>query len=246
MACDALGLRARLVEIDPRFVDVIVRRWQDATGGIARWAGEQPFAEVAAVLAASGSSGGSMGAPISQRPTPATAGSRTRRSRRRSPRGASRSRPGGKVDPEARRPRVGGQHRRVQAAQQRLRGAQHRAPGPPRTPSASPGWRTRLASPCANGAPRRSGYQAARTLHETYRARPRARVRAPVRHAGRGDDVRVEASRSDGASARPSCRCRIAWRRSSPAKDEPADIHRTLTAELRQAALEALSRDHGD
>lgn len=47
MAADALGLEARLVELDPRFVDVIVWRWQEATGGIARLAGEKPFAAVA-------------------------------------------------------------------------------------------------------------------------------------------------------------------------------------------------------
>ena len=48
MACEALGLRARLVELDPRFVDVIARRWQDATGGTAMLAGSEPFAAVAA------------------------------------------------------------------------------------------------------------------------------------------------------------------------------------------------------
>ncbi len=48
MACEALGLRARLVELDPRFADVIVWRWQEATGGIATLAGKQPFASVAA------------------------------------------------------------------------------------------------------------------------------------------------------------------------------------------------------
>ena len=34
-ACEALGLKAHLVELDPRFVDVIVWRWQEATGGVA-------------------------------------------------------------------------------------------------------------------------------------------------------------------------------------------------------------------
>jgi DNA modification methylase len=47
MACEALGLKARLVELDPRFVDVIVWRWQGATGGIAALEGGEPFAAVA-------------------------------------------------------------------------------------------------------------------------------------------------------------------------------------------------------
>ncbi|MTH62097.1 site-specific DNA-methyltransferase [Paracoccus litorisediminis] len=32
IACETLGRRARLVELDPKFADVIVRRWQDFTG----------------------------------------------------------------------------------------------------------------------------------------------------------------------------------------------------------------------
>lgn len=48
MAAEALGLRARLVELDPRFVDVIVWRWQEATGGTATLAGREPFEVVAA------------------------------------------------------------------------------------------------------------------------------------------------------------------------------------------------------
>lgn len=43
MACDALGLTARLVELDPRFADVIVWRWQEATGGVATLAGGETF-----------------------------------------------------------------------------------------------------------------------------------------------------------------------------------------------------------
>jgi len=31
LACDGLGLRARLLELEPRFVDVIIRRWEGAT-----------------------------------------------------------------------------------------------------------------------------------------------------------------------------------------------------------------------
>ena len=33
MACEHLGRRARLVELDPRYCDVIVRRWEEHTGG---------------------------------------------------------------------------------------------------------------------------------------------------------------------------------------------------------------------
>jgi DNA modification methylase len=32
IACEQLGRRARLVEFDPQYVDLIVRRWQDFTG----------------------------------------------------------------------------------------------------------------------------------------------------------------------------------------------------------------------
>jgi DNA modification methylase len=32
ICCETLGRSARLCELDPRFVDVIVRRWQDFTG----------------------------------------------------------------------------------------------------------------------------------------------------------------------------------------------------------------------
>jgi DNA modification methylase len=35
MAAEATGRRAALLELDPRYCDVIVRRWQDATGGVA-------------------------------------------------------------------------------------------------------------------------------------------------------------------------------------------------------------------
>lgn len=36
IAADRLGMRARLVELDPKFCDVIVRRWQEYSGGTAR------------------------------------------------------------------------------------------------------------------------------------------------------------------------------------------------------------------
>jgi len=32
IACEKAGRRARLIELDPKYVDVIVRRWQDWTG----------------------------------------------------------------------------------------------------------------------------------------------------------------------------------------------------------------------
>jgi DNA modification methylase len=36
IACEKTGRAARLIELDPRYCDVIVRRWQAFTGGIAR------------------------------------------------------------------------------------------------------------------------------------------------------------------------------------------------------------------
>lgn len=48
MACESTGRCCRTMELDPRFADVIVRRWQDATGGTALLEGEVlPFDEVA-------------------------------------------------------------------------------------------------------------------------------------------------------------------------------------------------------
>ena len=42
------GARARLIELDPKYVDVIVQRWQDQTGQIARLeASGQSFDEAA-------------------------------------------------------------------------------------------------------------------------------------------------------------------------------------------------------
>ena len=46
MACEQLGLKARLVELDPRFVDVIIWRWQEATGRTAVLEGGESFALV--------------------------------------------------------------------------------------------------------------------------------------------------------------------------------------------------------
>jgi DNA modification methylase len=44
MAAEQAGRRARLIELDPKYVDVIVQRWQEATGGQARHAEtDHPF-----------------------------------------------------------------------------------------------------------------------------------------------------------------------------------------------------------
>ena len=44
IAAEHAGRRARLIELDPKYVDVIVQRWQKATGGEARHAEtDQPF-----------------------------------------------------------------------------------------------------------------------------------------------------------------------------------------------------------
>ena len=47
IACEKTGRQARLMELDPKYVDVIVKRWQQFTGKIAVHAETgQPFAEV--------------------------------------------------------------------------------------------------------------------------------------------------------------------------------------------------------
>jgi 16S rRNA G966 N2-methylase RsmD len=47
MAAEATGRRAALLELDPRYCDVIVRRWQDATGCVALLDGDhRSFAEI--------------------------------------------------------------------------------------------------------------------------------------------------------------------------------------------------------
>lgn len=49
ICCETMGRVARLVELDPRFVDVIVKRWQEFTGRAATLDGDgRTFAEVAA------------------------------------------------------------------------------------------------------------------------------------------------------------------------------------------------------
>ena len=53
MAADRLGMSARIMELDPKFVDVIVRRWQDYTGkrAVLESTG-QPFPDEAPAIAA--------------------------------------------------------------------------------------------------------------------------------------------------------------------------------------------------
>lgn len=48
MACERLGRGARLMELDPRYVDAIVCRWESATGGSARHAGGATFEDIRA------------------------------------------------------------------------------------------------------------------------------------------------------------------------------------------------------
>jgi DNA modification methylase len=53
IACAKARRQARLVELDPRYCDVIVRRWQDWTGEVATLAGDgRSFEEIAAGRAA--------------------------------------------------------------------------------------------------------------------------------------------------------------------------------------------------
>jgi DNA modification methylase len=48
IACEKTGRQARLLELDPRYCDVIVRRWQDWAGGTATLEGDgQSFEEIA-------------------------------------------------------------------------------------------------------------------------------------------------------------------------------------------------------
>ncbi|MBM3518444.1 MAG: DNA methylase N-4 [Alphaproteobacteria bacterium] len=53
IAAERAGRRARIIELDPRYVDVIVRRWQEASGGTATLDGDgRPFNEHAAASSA--------------------------------------------------------------------------------------------------------------------------------------------------------------------------------------------------
>jgi DNA modification methylase len=49
IACEKARRQARLVELDPRYCDVILRRWQEWTGEQAKWGKDgRSFADVAA------------------------------------------------------------------------------------------------------------------------------------------------------------------------------------------------------
>jgi DNA modification methylase len=51
IACEKAGRQARLIELDPKYCDVIVMRWQEFSGGIATLAdGGRRFDELAAEL----------------------------------------------------------------------------------------------------------------------------------------------------------------------------------------------------
>ena len=50
IACERRDRSARIMELDPRYADVIVRRWQDYTGKSALFSGDQRnFEEVSAL-----------------------------------------------------------------------------------------------------------------------------------------------------------------------------------------------------
>jgi DNA modification methylase len=58
IACEKTGRQARLVELDPRYCDVMVRRWQDWTGKAAVLeSGKRMFEEIAAGVAPAASEG---------------------------------------------------------------------------------------------------------------------------------------------------------------------------------------------
>ena len=49
IACEKVGRQARLIELDPRYCDVIVRRWQEFSGDKAALDGDgRSFEEIAA------------------------------------------------------------------------------------------------------------------------------------------------------------------------------------------------------
>ena len=49
IACEKAGRQARLVELDPKYCDVIVKRWQEFTGKAATLEGDgRAFEEIAA------------------------------------------------------------------------------------------------------------------------------------------------------------------------------------------------------
>jgi DNA modification methylase len=48
IACEKAGRRSRLIELDPKYVDVIVKRWEEYTGQKAQMHGaEQPVEDEA-------------------------------------------------------------------------------------------------------------------------------------------------------------------------------------------------------
>jgi DNA modification methylase len=49
IAYEKTGRQARLVELDPKYVDVVVHRWQEFSGGVATLDGDgRSFEEIAA------------------------------------------------------------------------------------------------------------------------------------------------------------------------------------------------------
>jgi DNA modification methylase len=51
IAAERAGRRARLIELDPKYVDVIVQRWQNETGGRAKLAATgQAFEEAQSAM----------------------------------------------------------------------------------------------------------------------------------------------------------------------------------------------------
>jgi len=46
IACEKTGRCARLMELDPKYCDVIVKRWQDFTGNAAHLEDRRTFAEL--------------------------------------------------------------------------------------------------------------------------------------------------------------------------------------------------------
>jgi DNA modification methylase len=59
IAAEKLGRSARLIELEPRYIDVIIRRWQEFTGAVAVLEADgRSFDEVAAQRSASAVSTG--------------------------------------------------------------------------------------------------------------------------------------------------------------------------------------------
>ena len=51
IACEKTGRQARLIELEPRYCDVTIRRWQEYTGDVARHASSgRAFNDVAAEI----------------------------------------------------------------------------------------------------------------------------------------------------------------------------------------------------